>query len=225
MAAIHSDLVAAVCCHAGIAQSAFAPSYQPTPMWIVHGENDRVLPYRGSRAGGFRKYSSFGALATHEILAEANGCQTSTIVESQSDESTTYTSDDCANDAVVELVSLEGVGHFPYGNNAGGTQIDTTQLAWDFCSGYALDVEPPELRVPSNVPTSMPSLTPSSVPSSTAMPSSEPSISGAPSSSMAPSRITHHPSASPTQSSAFFTDVSSSIYLPPVLIAFLFLLR
>ena len=59
MATIHSDLVAAVCCHAGVAQVPFPISYQATPTWIVHGKADPIVKFDG---GNF----SFSASETHE---------------------------------------------------------------------------------------------------------------------------------------------------------------
>ena len=177
MAAVQSDLVAAVCCHAGVvAQASFPDSYQPTPIWVlVHGTMDFLLPYHGfsdTSVYGFPQYSMLGALETHDVFAKANGCNISTskIIEIATPDNkkvTQYISSDCVNNStVLELVSLGDVGHNPYLNFApieNGTvpiKVDTTQLAWKFCSQHSLDVEPeltlvtpPDIQSDASVPT------------------------------------------------------------------------
>ena len=46
-ATLHSDMVAAVGCHAGTALAAFPDSYKPTPMWLVHGMEDDTVSFDG----------------------------------------------------------------------------------------------------------------------------------------------------------------------------------
>ena len=154
MGTVHSDLVAGVCCHSGMAQASFPPSYQPTPMWVAHGTLDEVISYDGfAEIEGFPQYSMLGAQATHGVLSEANGCTESKIInfEESSNTITRYISDDCVNGKTVELFAIHDVGHVPYlgveqideiEDGTVPTNVDTTQLAWDFCSQYSLDVEP-----------------------------------------------------------------------------------
>lgn len=156
MGTVHSDLVAAVCCHAGSAQASFPTSYQPTPMWIAHGSKDPDMLYDGiTEYPGFPQYSLLSAHETHNVIAEANGCSKSTSTNftnfEQSDNNVTrFISDSCINDATVELFTIDDVGHFPYfgfdeeniENGTVLTTVDTTQHAWDFCSQFSLEVEP-----------------------------------------------------------------------------------
>jgi len=163
MGTVHSDLVAGVCCHAGMAQASFPSSYQPTPMWITHGTLDPDLPYDGFSLilpemfgidGEIQAYSTLGAQATLDVISEVNGCTLSKTldVDHPSNTITRYISDGCVNDKSVELLVIGDVGHFPYAglsdigleyeNGTVPTNVDTTQLAWDFCSQYSLEVEP-----------------------------------------------------------------------------------
>ena len=147
MAAVHSDLVAAVCCHAGAAQTAFPADYQPTPVWVAHGTADRIINYNGMDMFNGR-YHTFGAHETHDVFAEANGCTTEKTIKvnDSGNTGTRYISEDCKNDATVELFAIDDVGHSPYfgqgGFTAAAVEIDTTQLAWDFCSQHSNEVEP-----------------------------------------------------------------------------------
>lgn len=132
MAASHSDLVAAVCCHAGVAQTSFPTSYLATPTWVVHGKMDFVTSFYG-------KPKALSALETHDIIADANGCKERKEVDlnHSKNDGMRYISDGCDNDATVELVALNGIGHFPYLQSDEGLHVDTTQLAWDFCSKHS----------------------------------------------------------------------------------------
>ena len=138
MAAVHSDLVAAVGCFSGVAQTPFPSSYQPTPTWVVHGTSDTLVPYDGRRR-------ALSAMETHQKFAEANGCTTKTeiLIDNGGNPGTRYISDGCVNGATVELLSLQNVGHFTYENDNGSTKIDTVKMAWQFMSQYALPDRPP----------------------------------------------------------------------------------
>ena len=143
MAAEHSDLVAAVGCFAGVAHTPFPASYQPTPTWVVHGTLDSLVPYDGN-------IFYLGAMETHEKFAEANGCGTTgTIaIDNGGNPGTRYISNDCVDDATVELVTLQDVGHHPYKSNAAKgvgtvpTRLDTVRMAWQFVSQYSLERPP-----------------------------------------------------------------------------------
>lgn len=143
MAAEHSDLVAAVACFSGVAQTPFATDYQPTPTWAVHGTLDTLVPYDGKRR-------ALSALETQQKFAEMNGCTTSTAIaiDNGGNPGTRYISDDCVNDATVELLSLQDVGHHTYKNKDGKqegtvpTYLDTVSMAWEFVSQYSLGRPP-----------------------------------------------------------------------------------
>ena len=135
MALKHSDLVAAVCCHAGNVLTKASDDYNPRPMWFVHGMKDDVVPYEGS---GTDLYFP-GALDGFNYLSTLNGCN-STNTTVSFEEGNTRTASDCINDANIELMTLTDVEHRPYKNME--TQVDTTLAAWEFCSSYELSDEP-----------------------------------------------------------------------------------
>ena len=155
MGTIHSDLVAAVCCHVGVAQAPFPASYQATPMWVVQGTSDALIPYDG-------RDFTLSAQESYENIANANGCTSSKTTDVANGDSTgrLFTSEGCVNNASVEVLTLDSVGHFPYYNEnirdegSVPTLIDTTQLAWDFCSRHSLD-DPPT-ATPTVAPTPSP---------------------------------------------------------------------
>ena len=170
MAATNPDMVAAVCCHSPALIAPYDDinheyANNPVPTWIVHGKQDGTVPYDGwyPRGPQVPLYNP-GAKQVNDILAEVNHCDLDDFemtinpaIAGRRDMQivTTTTRTNCRNDATVELVSLELSGHTPYMNaplfdggmtkdmdNAQITTIDTTQLAWDFCSSFERDVEP-----------------------------------------------------------------------------------
>ena len=151
-ATLHSDMVAAVGCHAGTALAAFPDSYKPTPMWLVHGMEDDTVSFDGDDF-------FLGQMSIHSLIAQANGCKE--YNENQIGDGVLHTSTSCDNGANVTLLSLTGVGHTPYSHLIG---VDTTQLAWDFVSSFSL-TDTPILVAPETVespPTDEPSLPTSS---------------------------------------------------------------
>lgn len=146
MAAVASDMVAAVACHAGGALASIPDSYSPTPIWMVHGTWDIIIDYDGDFL--FRSQRS-----THEILAKKNECtETDEIFDdSTSNSYSVLTSSSCTNNATVVLVTIDYVDHMPYlgAPQTGGLfgeelVVDTTQMAWDFVKSYSLS-KPPDL--------------------------------------------------------------------------------
>jgi len=151
MAAVHSDMVAAVCCHSPALVTPFPSdgsySEQAVPMWFAHGKNDGTVNYYGSFNGG-NNYIP-GAKQTSELLGSVNNCkreEVTNLVEGNQAYSNIVHLDCDNNDARVELMALETAGHTPYMNAdlflgdpdyAEVTAVDTTQRAWEFCSRYA----------------------------------------------------------------------------------------
>jgi hypothetical protein len=148
MAAVHSDMVAAVCCHSPVLVTPFPDdgsySKQAVPIWLAHGKKDGTVNYLGALNGG-NNYVP-GAEQTNELLGVVNNCSGTTKVDS-TDGNMAYSNIvrvDCDNnDARVELMSLKTAGHTPFmgadlffGDMGGAevTAIDTTQRAWEFCS-------------------------------------------------------------------------------------------
>lgn len=176
MAARHSDMVAAVGCHAGTALTQFPETYSPTPMAFVHGTEDKVVKY----AGGYFAPDAQEYLA---VISKTNGCTESTSITTEgylgtSNKVTEFRSSECTNGADVVLYALEGVGHNPYliasRDPSFGivdkvrTEFDTTQLMWDFVSKYSLQIEPElvptvvsDSMAPSEPPSTMPTISPS----------------------------------------------------------------
>ncbi len=149
MAAIHSDLVAAVGCHAGALVTPFAENYVATPVWMAIGTADPEINYNGSDTS----FPFFlGAESMHLKFTEANECLDT--VENQAAKTnsglnsyTEFVSSNCNEGANVVLVALDDVGHSPYlGDESsdvpdmGGEPVtlDTTQMAWDFVKSYSL---------------------------------------------------------------------------------------
>jgi polyhydroxybutyrate depolymerase len=144
MAAMHSDLVTGVACHAGKSATPFAEDYVPVPTFIVHGLRDGELPYSkivladGTGVGFASTSDQFNT------IADRNGCAEDILTELLPDgEGKVETRTGCTNNADVTLVTLDNAGHSPYLGVESGqelnpgslpTTIDTSQLAWDFLS-------------------------------------------------------------------------------------------
>merc|ERR1712176_127809 len=70
-----------------------------------------------------------GELLSEEIETAAVEDDGSTAIVGMS-----YKRTNCANGADVELVALNDIGHMPYQGMQ--TTVDTTSMAWDFCSSH-----------------------------------------------------------------------------------------
>merc|ERR1712194_739144 len=104
-------------------------------------------------------FGSIGFWSTQDLvkyIAKKNECQNQEEYSDEEDDTTTgnstmfyYKSNNCTNNATVELVMMSAVGHVPYIQNSnptvpifeqGGTnelsRVDTTALAWEFCSSH-----------------------------------------------------------------------------------------
>lgn len=158
MAMLHSDLVAAVCCHAGALLTPPASDYQPTPQWVVHGKKDDFVEYDGALL-----YSEIGVnmkfipqQERFDYLSELNGCTSyeSETLSGFEDEGSVQRATNCTNNATVELVTLNDVSHYPYVDyNDNGPYPDlnshpmtfdyeSTEAAWSFCSSFESSAEP-----------------------------------------------------------------------------------
>jgi len=165
MAALYSDTVAAVCCHAGSLITPFPASasttgstYTPVPVWMVHGMQDTVIPYEGTTLVDMAPFGSIGFWSTQDLvkyIAKKNECQNQEEYSDEEDDNTGnsttfyYKNNNCTNNATVELVTLSNVGHVPYIQNSNPevpifeqgsanelSRVDTTALAWEFCSSH-----------------------------------------------------------------------------------------
>ena len=155
MAALYSEEIAAVCCHAGALVTPLpAASYSAVPVWMAHGMLDSTAMYKGASLLDMGPFGNFGTWSTVDAMnyiADQNECNTEVhedeLYEDEKDGAVgvgkVYKRTNCTNTADVELVALYDVGHFPYSaaiiESFGETRatIDTTQLAWEFCSSHS----------------------------------------------------------------------------------------
>merc|ERR1712188_215600 len=71
-----------------------------------------------------------GELLSEEIETAAGEDDSSAIT------GVSYKRTNCVHGADVEPVALSDVGHSPYKGSWGETTVDTTSMAWDFCSSH-----------------------------------------------------------------------------------------
>jgi poly(3-hydroxybutyrate) depolymerase len=153
MAALHSDLVAAVCCHAGTLITPYPTEYTPVPTFMVHGMKDNTVAFDGATFADFPPFGEIGYLSIPDVanyIANKNNCDAD-IKEMDVFNGTgiSYKRTNCTNNADVEIIALFEDGHFPYLTQASqlfdpttqSTTIDTTSMAWEFCSSYSKQQE------------------------------------------------------------------------------------
>lgn len=130
MAALYSDLVAAVACHAAGSIADFPSYYDPVPTWIAQGQKDDRIWFQ------FTRDTTLTLATKHECKRD-----TSKLVGNRT--AVEYSHHDCKNNASVTLLLLNNSGHMPFLDSfevtvgASPTKIDTTQMAWEFCSNYS----------------------------------------------------------------------------------------
>lgn len=104
MAALSSDLVAAVCCHASsLPIDEVADDYTPTSVQVLYGDLDHSID------GLFGSQSHM--LDTWSVI---NECQSNRTVVDESNQFVTRTHFDCSNGTIVQTIELFDVGHFPF---------------------------------------------------------------------------------------------------------------
>jgi len=152
-AALYSDTVAAVCCHAGALATPFAIDYAPVPIWLVHGKLDDTFPYDGLVAADIQGIGLIGSWSIPQVqdyLSAKNGCEGNSVeplldITTGAVIGSTYRGFGCDDNASVEVVTLNDSGHRPMlianedfrlfvSQVENITTIDTTGLAWEFCS-------------------------------------------------------------------------------------------
>mmetsp|Transcript_22519 Transcript_22519/g.34187 ORF Transcript_22519/g.34187 Transcript_22519/m.34187 type:complete len:428 (-) Transcript_22519:128-1411(-) len=133
MAAVHSDVVAAVCCMAGSVLTPPSPYYIPTPVWNILGEEDTIFPYEGFFQPDFGLVTP-DAYDAFQALSEWNGClledEEQPVLEyipsmnieignniTQKATLRTDRATHCRNGATVELVTISTAGHNLYYND------------------------------------------------------------------------------------------------------------
>ena len=139
VAAIYSETIAAVACFAGAVVMPFPEDYSPVPFWLVHGVEDDDIKYDGAVFVELPLIGNLGVFSqdlTKNYLGAKNGCTGEEVTDFVDDckvvgKVTKLTN--CTNNAPVEFVALDGVGHNPYNRGIlSVTEIDTTSLAWNF---------------------------------------------------------------------------------------------
>jgi poly(3-hydroxybutyrate) depolymerase len=150
MAALHSDMVAAVCCHAGVSVTDFAADYSAVPVWMAYGAKDTDLPAEGRSFGD--PFFVPGPPAVFSLFADKNGCEATENVSSLDEGGNVVgnvkTRSNCDNGKDVTFVTLFDSGHTPYKgsdeNSVGAsvTTVDTSAMAWEFCSRFSLSEAP-----------------------------------------------------------------------------------
>ena len=123
-----SDIIAAVGCMSFYSLVPEAASYTPVSLMEVHGTDDDVIKYVMT--------SPFpGARENQETWRQMNGCTGLPEETWRSGNSFASTYINCSDDTEVSLVTIDKAGHIPYkGIN---TDIDTTQLIWDFMKRFS----------------------------------------------------------------------------------------
>ena len=156
MAALYSDTIAAVCCHAGSIITPFPEDYNAVPIWMAHGTEDDTVPFEGADDGnGFGAWSLNQAV---DYIGAKNGCMEKTEIDLEENDASMVVQSNCNGGANVELLVLPGVNHFPYkwepivqmlmgeAMSEGTISIDTTALAWEFCSRHTLGGDSPTIE-------------------------------------------------------------------------------
>lgn len=165
MAGLYSDTIAAVAIFSGALLTPFAEDYSGVPIWWVHGSSDINFPYNGALTfkpsvsvpgTSFQPMPNIGIWSmdqTLEYLYKQNRCSKKTVSETNGGNITRL--DNCKQGAMVELLTLEGIGHNPYyvyNTHPTGfcetfeidchplnelTVVKTTELAWAFISSHS----------------------------------------------------------------------------------------
>jgi len=155
VAALESDMVAAVCCHAGYSSTPLASDYSPVPSFSIFVVKDSTILYEGASLGPQRY---MGQVAQLTRLGDANGCNSNVVTTSIKDPTSgvevgeLLSRSECTDGADVSLLALYESGHTPFYNDGEDrtfleegetpTNYDTTQMAWEFCSQFEKAVEP-----------------------------------------------------------------------------------
>jgi poly(3-hydroxybutyrate) depolymerase len=151
MGVTYSDVVAAVCCHSGALLTPIPETYHPIPTWIVYGKLDHVVwPQLVEETATHYQY-------VHNCSCETDSVTTTTT---QLDGGVMHSYCCCHDDddetcihnatttTMMTLVALDHSGHFPFyrasesSPGAKMTEMDTTQMAWEFCSSHVKDHVP-----------------------------------------------------------------------------------
>jgi len=146
MAALYSDTIAAVACHAGAVLTPFPKDeYSPVPIMMIQGMKDDIVPYNGKTMFDFPGMGPLGFLPmnqTMNYLGNQNECTEEDFEDVFDDKGIvgrTFKKTNCKDQANIEVVALFDAGHNPYSSEElwDRTTVDTTEMAWDFVSMYS----------------------------------------------------------------------------------------
>ena len=156
IAAQVSDLVSAVCCHSGTLVSDIASNYKPTPIHVVHGELDLIVPFNCLQDFIF---ATPDAIDNFRFWGNMNGCKKMDTTVDDSNLYSIHSFSDCNDNVNVQLLQVFNSGHNLFlGMNYSSpgdspdaeiTNVDTTMLSWSFCRQYQSESNP---TLPNPVP-------------------------------------------------------------------------
>jgi len=115
---------------------------------MAFGMNDEIIPAEGVVSldlGAFGVYGMWPIQDAMDYIASRNNCEEELDEPLNLGENvTSYKRTKCTNNANVEMVALFESGHMPYSpvpnsmfSSFAETTVDTTALAWNFCSSYS----------------------------------------------------------------------------------------
>lgn len=165
MAGLYPDTFAAAAIFAGALATPFAEDYSGVPIWWVHGSIDVAFPYHGMPdyipptcgiepgliCKPTKNVGVWSIDETFEYISKQNQCSEKTVTDTDFGNITRF--DNCNQDAKIELVTLDGLGHFPFNYenttppgackmqpqlcSPKETKVQTTELAWSFISSHS----------------------------------------------------------------------------------------
>jgi len=112
MAALRSDLVAAVCCHSSTHFAEPSIDYLPTSVHVVYGDQDKAFEY--IVASGWNGAPLLGPIENIDFWGRLNGCLTNNSDIDSSNLFITHTRSDCLNGTKAELVEVFDAGHYSF---------------------------------------------------------------------------------------------------------------
>lgn len=134
--------------------------YQPTPILLISGQVDNVVPFNERRG------PLAGAIPSLNGWADINGCPSVDATVEEYDDYIQHIFTGCGNGTEVALLEVKEAGHHPFSKGEGEFQIspfniiadcpfrgipffyepdcqlidlDTTRLAWEFISAFQLN--------------------------------------------------------------------------------------
>lgn len=124
-----SNLFSAGACMAGFLLVEPVSAYAPTPMLMIHGDADGVVPYEADFWDG--------AVVNFRKWAQINGCVSESNELWSSGASRLIESSDCAERSRVGLLTLGGAGHNVYralDPSDEDIAFSVSEMAWQFLS-------------------------------------------------------------------------------------------